>query len=131
MKIAFIGQKGIPAISGGIEKHVEEVAVRMAEKGHDVFVYARKHYTDKTIKKYRKVNIIHIPSIPTKHLDAISHTFFSTLHVLFSRYDIVHYQGIGPNLLNWIIGCVAGKSKSGRRSLGRGRPRWFPCAPQG
>lgn len=103
MKIAFIGQKGIPAISGGVEKHVEEVAVRMAESGHEVFVHVRDNYTEKNLKKYKKVNLIHIPSIPTKHLDAISHTFFSSVHALFRKYDVVHYQGIGPNLMNWII----------------------------
>lgn len=102
MRIAFIGQKGIPNTSGGVETHVEEIAVRMAEKGHDVFVYARSHYTDKKLMKYKKVNIVHIPTIQTKHLDAISHTFFSSIHALFCNYDIVHYHAIGPNLLNWI-----------------------------
>lgn len=102
MKIAFIGQKGIPATSGGIEKHVEEVAVRMAKQGHKVFVYVRDNYTDKDLRIYQGVELVHLPSIPTKHLDAISHTFFSALHALFQNYDVVHYQGIGPNLLNWI-----------------------------
>jgi glycosyltransferase involved in cell wall biosynthesis len=103
MKIAFIGQKGIPAISGGVEKHVEEIAIRMAEQGHEVFVYVRDNYTDKNLKKYKKVNLIHLPSIPTKHLDAISHTFFSSVHALFCKYDIIHYHAIGPNLMNWIV----------------------------
>lgn len=103
MRIALIGQKGIPAVSGGIEKHVEEISTRMADAGHEVFVYVRDNYTDKNLKKYKKVSLIHLPSIHTKHLDAISHTFFATMHALFAKYDVIHYHGIGPSFLSWII----------------------------
>lgn len=99
MRIAFIGQKGIPAKSGGIEKHVERLAVRMAEQGHEVFAYVRPHYTDPKLMAWKGVHLIHIPSFHSKHLDAISHTFLSTLHALFSGYDIIHYHGIGPSSL--------------------------------
>ncbi len=103
MKIAFIGQKGIPAKFGGVERHVEELATRMAQQGQDVFVYARKNYVQQDLAKYKGVNIIFVPSIPTKHLDAISHTFFSILHILFHKYDVIHFQSIGPTSLSWII----------------------------
>ncbi|HRY82119.1 MAG TPA: glycosyltransferase family 4 protein [Candidatus Moranbacteria bacterium] len=39
MKIAFLGQKGIPAKSNGVEKHMEEVAIRLTKKGHEVFLF--------------------------------------------------------------------------------------------
>ncbi len=103
MRIAFIGQKGIPASLGGVERHAEELAVRMAKMGHEVFVYARHNYTDKNLKIYKGVKLIHLPSISTKHLDAISHTFLATMHALFKKYDIVHYHAIGPSSLSWII----------------------------
>ena len=103
MKIAFIGQKGIPAKFGGVERHVEELAARMAKEGHQVFAYVRNNYTDKNLRKHRGVNLIHLPSIPTKHLDAISHTFLATIHSLFQDYDVIHYQAIGPSSLSWII----------------------------
>ncbi len=102
MKIAFIGQKGIPAKSGGVEKHVEEITLRLAQKGHEVFVYVRNNYTPKNLNKYREIKLIHLPSISTKHLDAISHTFFATVHALFQNYDIIHYQAIGPSSLSII-----------------------------
>jgi len=41
MRIAFIGQKGIPATYGGVEDFTEEVAVRLAQRGHRVTVYCR------------------------------------------------------------------------------------------
>lgn len=103
MKIAFIGQKGIPAKLGGVERHVEELAAKLAERGHEVFVYARNNYTDKKLKEYKGVKLIHLPSISTKHLDAISHTFLATAHALFRDYDIVHYHAIGPASLSFLI----------------------------
>jgi glycosyltransferase involved in cell wall biosynthesis len=102
MKIAFIGQKGIPAIVGGTEKHVENLAIRLAEMGHEVFVYVRNHYVEKTLKNFEGIKLIHIPSINTKSLDTISYSFLSTLHALFRRYDVIHYQSIGPASLSFI-----------------------------
>lgn len=102
MKIAFIGQKGIPAIAGGVEKHVEKLATRLAAQGHEVTVYVRSHYTPVTLREFDGVKLVHVPSIHTKHLDAISHTFFATLHALFVSYDIIHFQSIGPSILSFI-----------------------------
>lgn len=104
MKIVFIGQKGIPAISGGVEKHVEELSTRLVEAGHEIFVYTRPNYTDKNLKKFKGVNLISLPSIPTKHLDAITHTFFACLDASFRRKaDIIHFHSIGPSSLIWLV----------------------------
>jgi len=111
MKIAFIGQKGIPAKFGGVERHVEELAIGLAQKGHEVFVYARKNYTEENLKEYQSIKIILLPSIATKHLDAISHTFISILHALFQNYDIIHIHSIGPNLLNFLVRIFGRKTK--------------------
>lgn len=102
MKIAFIGQKGIPAIAGGVEKHVEKLSTRLVAEGHEVTVYVRSHYTPATLETFQGVKLVHVPSIHTKHLDAISHTLFATLHALFAEYDVIHYQSIGPSILSII-----------------------------
>src|SRR4030042_5038757 len=102
MKIYFIGQKGIPAISGGVERHVEELATRLVKEGHEVFVYCRNYFTPKDLKEYNGVKLIHLPSIKTKHLDAISHTLLASLDVLRRDADIIHYHAIGPSSLLWI-----------------------------
>ncbi|KKQ59880.1 MAG: Glycosyltransferase, group 1 family protein [Parcubacteria group bacterium GW2011_GWE2_38_18] len=75
MKIYFIGQKGIPARSGGVEKHVEDLATHLADAKHDVYVYTRPNYTPTELKEYKGIKLISLPTIRTKHLDAISHTF--------------------------------------------------------
>lgn len=103
MKIAMIGQKGLPAKFGGIETHVTELSTRLVRAGHDVVAYARPWYADEKIARYNGVAVKYLPSIRSKHLDAISHTFFATVHAcLFFRPTVIHFHGVGPSLLAWI-----------------------------
>jgi len=117
MKIAMIGQKGIPAHSGGVEQHVDMLARQLTKRGHEVTVYCRRWYCQKEERDQRSAvssqsrragtisdlepltsssRRIFRPSIPTKHLDAITHTAVTTLDVLFRDVDLVHYHAIGP-----------------------------------
>ncbi len=103
MRIAMIGPKGIPFIrDGGVERHVEELSVRLAASGHEVFAYVRPRFIINGQKIYKGVKLISLPSILTKNLDTITHTIFSTIHVLFKKVDIIHYHGVGPSTLAWI-----------------------------
>lgn len=96
MRIAYIGQKGVPATFGGVEYHVDKLSRGMAALGHDVTVYVRSWYTDKKLKEYEGVKLVHIPTIKSKHLDASVHSFLCSIHALFRKFDIIHYHGIGP-----------------------------------
>jgi glycosyltransferase involved in cell wall biosynthesis len=103
MRIAFIGQKGIPSKSGGVEKHVEDLAVRLVKAGHEVFVYTRPNYTDPKILQYKGVKLISLPNVATKHLDAITHTFRACLDVIKRDVDVIHFHSIGPSSLIWLV----------------------------
>lgn len=111
MKIAMIGQKGAPAIFGGIEKHVEELGVQLAQK-HEVLVYARNWYTPKHVTEFKGMKIVHCATLHTKHLDAIVHTFISTMDaIFFKKVDVIHYHGVGPSLLSFIPRILSPKTK--------------------
>ncbi|MCX6714624.1 MAG: glycosyltransferase family 4 protein [Candidatus Uhrbacteria bacterium] len=101
MKIAMIGQKGMPAKAGGIERHVEELSAELARRGHDVLVYCRAWYVW-PIQDYRGVHCVKSPTIRTKHLDAIFHTFTSILSAVKEKVDVIHIHGVGPALLAWL-----------------------------
>jgi glycosyltransferase involved in cell wall biosynthesis len=103
MKIAIIGQKGIPSTSGGVEKHVEDLSVRLVKAGHEVFVYTRPNYTNKDLAEFKGVKLISLPSIATKHLDAITHTFRACLDVVKRDVDVIHFHAIGPSSLIWLV----------------------------
>ncbi|MCX6782311.1 MAG: glycosyltransferase family 4 protein [Candidatus Magasanikbacteria bacterium] len=102
MKIAMIGQKGAPALYGGIERHVEELSKELVKNGHEVLLYARRWFTPEKITEHCGIKIIHTPTVRTKHLDAIIHTFVSTIHAIRQKPDVIHYHGVGPSLLSWI-----------------------------
>lgn len=103
MKIAVIGQKGIPSRAGGVEIHVEEIAARLSnnEENH-ITVYCRKNYCEKEYKSYRGINIKYIKSINSKHLDAITYTFLATIDAIKNGHDLIHYHALGPSLLAFI-----------------------------
>lgn len=130
MRIAFIGQKGIPTIYGGVERHVEELAVCLAARGHDVTVYTRPYYTPRTKKSFRGVKLVSLPSLQTKHLDAISHTFLATVHAMRHKNDIIHYQGVGPSLLSFLPKLFGSKAKviATFHSIDRKHKKWGPIA---
>jgi glycosyltransferase involved in cell wall biosynthesis len=99
VKIAMVGQKGIPATYGGIERHVEEIGARLAERGHEVTIYSRLHYT-KVGGIYRGMRIVRLPSLNTKHLDTITHCALSTIDTILRRHDIVHFHALGPSVFS-------------------------------
>ena len=44
LRVAILGSKGIPAQHGGIERHVEEIARRLVQRGHRVDVFTRAYH---------------------------------------------------------------------------------------
>ncbi len=91
MRIALLGTRGIPANYGGFETFAEELSTRLIQRGHDVTVYCRTNNVATQIPIYRGVRLVLLPTIPHKYLDTLAHTAFSTLHLLFRRYDVVLY----------------------------------------
>lgn len=96
----MIGQKGIPATHGGVERHVEELAARLVSAGHQVTVFTRPGYTPRETRAHRGVDLVSVPTVPSKHLDAIVHSLLCTLKTWSGGYDIVHYHAIGPCLVS-------------------------------
>jgi glycosyltransferase involved in cell wall biosynthesis len=119
----MIGQKGIPATYGGIERHVEEIAVRLAERGHEVDVYSRLYYSHQR-GMYRGVRIRRLPSVNTKHLDTITHCAVSTVDAVFRRYDIVHYHALGPSVFSGLPRAVGSKTVVTVHGLDWERGKW-------
>lgn len=132
MRIAMVGQKGIPAVYGGVERHVEELSARLAEGGFDVTVFCRPWYGNKSEVKgekleiYKGINLAYLPSLKTKHLDAISHTFLATIYAMFGKFDIIHYHGVGPSLLSWLprIFCPKIKVVTTFHCIDRKHQKW-------
>lgn len=83
LTIAMVGTRGIPAAYGGFETAVEEVGRRLADRGHRVVVYTRG--SDRREREYLGMQIVHLPSVPVKQVETLSHTGLSTLHLMLRR----------------------------------------------
>jgi glycosyltransferase involved in cell wall biosynthesis len=101
MKIAMLGLKGIP-YPEGIENFTEQVASRLVQRGHEVTVYVRPYVGEGENGYYRGIRIRKLPSVNTKHLDAITHTFFATMDALRSDADVLHFHALGPSTFSII-----------------------------
>jgi glycosyltransferase involved in cell wall biosynthesis len=99
LDIAMIGQKGLPATFGGIERHVEEIGWRLAARGHRVRVYCRNSYGEFGGAEYRGMDLKVVPTVASKHLDAIVASATSTGMAMAARSDIVHFHALGPGLM--------------------------------
>jgi glycosyltransferase involved in cell wall biosynthesis len=127
MRIAMIGQKGIPASYGGIEKHVDVIATILAGRGHEVNVYCRSNYTE-IDGDYNGVHLVKTPSIRTRHLDTATHCLTSTLHVLSTKPDVVHYHALGPSALSFIPRITGARTVATVHGLDWRGGKWGPLA---
>lgn len=100
MRIAMIGQKGIPARHGGVERHVEELGARLVGLGHEVTVFTRPNYTPRALTRHRGMRLVSLPSVGTKHLDAITHSLLCAVYCCVQDFEVVHYHAIGPTLVS-------------------------------
>jgi glycosyltransferase involved in cell wall biosynthesis len=98
VKIAMVGQRGIPATFGGVEHAVEELGAELVARGHDVVVYCRRGYGGNRSGTHRGMHLVHLPAPRTAGLEAFGHTGLATAHLLMHAPDIVHFHAIGPGL---------------------------------
>lgn len=124
LKIAFLGSRGIPARYSGFETFYEQLAIRLVQRGHQVTVYNRSHFIRDVKGEYRGVRLVSLPSIPTKHLDTITHTALSSLHALFQAYDIAYYCIVGNSPLVWLPRVAGAKTLLNVDGADWAREKW-------
>lgn len=100
LKIAYIGQRGVPPTFGGIERYVDEIVKRLPQEEVETYTYCRRHYVENNYVDY--TTQLFVPSLETKGFEAFSHSFFSTIDSLRHSFDIIHFQALGPSLFSCI-----------------------------
>lgn len=136
----MIGQKGLPPTYGGVEHHVANLGAGLVGRGHQVTVFCRPYYSGDLrahpevsqaqdgSMTYRGIRLVMIPSIKTKHFDAISHSTLSTLSASREHFDIIHYHGIGPSLVSFLPRLCGAPVVSTVHTLDFRRDKWGPLA---
>ena len=122
MKIYHIGTRGIPTTQGGIERHIEEIATRLAGQA-EITVYCRRYYVP-PMKEYKGVRLRRLPTLRTKHLDTIFYAFLATCDVLFRRRGVVHFHALGPSVFAWMPRLAGHKTVVTVHGLDWQRAKW-------
>jgi glycosyltransferase involved in cell wall biosynthesis len=125
MKIAVVGIRGIPARYSGVETSVDEISRRLGQKGYEIIIYCRKN-TDRSIGAYlyKNVRLVYIPTINSKHLGTLIHTFLCTLHIMFSNANIVHFHSLGPSFFSFLPRLAGKKTIVTVHGLDWKRKKW-------
>ncbi len=123
LKIAFIGGRGLVSKYSGIESYYEEVGQRLTEMGHEVTAYCRSYFTPPA-REHHGIKVVRLPTIRSKHLETLVHTFLSTMHVLARPCDVVHYHALGPALFSFIPRLAGKKTVVTVQGLDWQRKKW-------
>lgn len=94
--LAIMGTRGIPARYGGFETLSEELAPRLAARGHEVWVYGRPHAIGSLPQApvrgratYKGVHLRLLPAPRAKHAETVIHTLLSAADLRGPRPDAV------------------------------------------
>lgn len=99
MKIAVFGHKTFPSRSGGVEVVVQELAIRMAQRGHQIVCYDRGGGRKRI---HQGVLVQPVPSLGKGGLAAVTSSFFASVRSACSDAQVVHIHGEGPVFWCWI-----------------------------
>jgi glycosyltransferase involved in cell wall biosynthesis len=123
LRIAFLGGRGVISKYSGIESYYEEVGKNLAAMGHEVTVYCRTYFTP-PVPEHNGMKLVRLPTVRSKHLETVVHTFLSTCHALTCSYDVVHYHALGPALFSWFPRIRGMKTAVTVQGLDWQRKKW-------
>jgi glycosyltransferase involved in cell wall biosynthesis len=129
IRVAFIGGRGLVSKYSGIESYYERVGTELACLGHEVTVYCRTYFTP-PIAELNGMRVRRLPTIRSKHLETFVHTLLSTVHAMFSPYDVVHFHCLGPALFSFLPRLTGKKTVVTVQGLDWQRRKWGRIASQ-
>ena len=123
IRVAFIGGRGLVSKYSGIESYYEQAGHQLARLGHEVTVYCRSYFTP-PMSTHNGMRVVRLPTIRSKHLETVVHTFLSTVHAMLSDYDVVHYHCLGPALFSFLPRLAGKKTVVTVQGLDWQRGKW-------
>jgi glycosyltransferase involved in cell wall biosynthesis len=124
MRLAIIGSRGYPYVYSGYETFVKELSERLVSKGVHVRVYCHKNLFQHHPATLNGIELIYIPTIETKSLSQLIHSFLAFLHACFHKTDVILAVNAanGPwGLISRIAGTPSAINVDGLEWL---RPKW-------
>lgn len=106
LRVAMIGDRGIPARYSGFSTLVEEVSTRLvADHGMDVTVYCRTQYFEEHPPEHQGVRLVYLRAPGGKSFESLLHSARAILHAALRPFDavLVVDPGNGPLTLPLVV----------------------------
>lgn len=127
VRIAVIGVRGMPAVSGGIESHCEALYPKLVSAHPDLTVHilARRRYLTAPRLNIDGVDVIGLASPPYQALETVVGSGWSLLYALVAmRIDIIHLHGIGPAIFAALARAFGKRVVVTHHAVDYDRPKW-------
>lgn len=124
MKVAIIGSRGYPYVYSGYETFVKELSERLVQKNIEVKVYCHKNLFQAKPQHVNGIELVYIPTIETKKLSQLIHSFFSMFHACFTKTDIILVVNAGNGPLGLIAKIFNKPTLINVDGLDWLRPKW-------
>lgn len=125
MTVAIIGSRGYPYVYSGYETFVKELSERLVVKGIHVRVYCHRNLFKVRPTELNGIELVYVPTIETKSLSQLIHSFLSMMHAcFFKRANVILAVNAanGPwGLISRIAGVPTAINVDGMEWL---RPKW-------
>ena len=107
LNIAMFGHKHMLSREGGVEIVVNELATRMAKRGHKVVCYDRSghHVGGSDLDQrteYKGVKIVPVWTLEKRGLAALTSSIAAAWKAARSKADIIHIHAEGPAAMCWL-----------------------------
>ncbi|MGA7159798.1 MAG: DUF1972 domain-containing protein [Bacteroidota bacterium] len=112
---------------GGFETVYSEVAIRLADLGHQVTVYSRRecYTTSQRIPNYKGVNIIYVPTINSKSLSFLTAITSAVGYaVVRKHHDVFLFVNVGSGFHCLAAKLFGKKTLLNVDGLDWARPKW-------
>lgn len=131
MNIAMLGHKRIPSREGGIEVVVEELAVRMVQRGHKVTCFNRSghhvagiEFDTEHVNEFQGVTLVDVFTINRRGLAAMTSSVFGAVRAALGNYDVAHFHAEGPAFMCWLPKLFGKKIVVTIHGLDHQRAKW-------
>ena len=89
LKIAIIGSRGYPYVYSGYETLIKELSERLVRRGCKVTVYCHRNLFKEKPAHVNGIKLVYVPTIETKSLSQLIHSFLSMCHAVVSDVDVI------------------------------------------
>lgn len=100
-KVAVVGLKGLPAFGGAAA--VGENIINELKNKYEFVVLSTSSHTNLSSGEYNGVTQIVFKKIPFLKLNTLYYYFRCTFHLLFNKYDLVHWHHSDAVFLLWFV----------------------------